>query len=166
VHIREESEIDRAAVLQVHREAFNRDAEAALVERLRADRFPQLSLVAEIDSVVVGHVLFSEAQLVFESEEKTIGALGPVAVLQSHRRRGVAESLIRHGLRLCWQRPWPAVIVLGNPAYYGRFGFSRADAWSIRCEFDVPSEAFMIVFSAHAISGPAAARYAPAFASV
>jgi putative acetyltransferase len=166
VHVRIESATDRAAVLQVHREAFRRDAEAVLVERLGVDQVPQISIVAEVDSVVVGHALFSEARLAFDSEEQVIGALGPVAVLRDHRRRGLAASLIREGLRLCWQRQWPAVIVLGNPAYYGRFGFKRADAWTIRCGLDVPAEAFMIAFAGEAIWGPATAKYASAFDSV
>jgi putative acetyltransferase len=164
--IRNETAPDHAAVLQVHRDAFGRDAEAALVDRLRRDDVARISLVTVAESIVIGHALFTEARLVFDSREKVVGALGPVAVSQPHRRRGVAQALITQGLGLCWERGWPAVIVLGNPAYYSRFGFARADAWSIRCELDVPPEAFMIAFASEPIQGPATAEYHPAFDDV
>jgi len=165
-NVRDETAPDHAAVLQVHRDAFGRDAEAALVDRLRRDDVAQISLVAVTQSIVIGHALLTEARLVFDSEEKIIGALGPVAVSQPHRRRGVAQALIARGLGLCWKRGWPAVIVLGNPVYYNRFGFTRADTWSIRCELDVPPEAFMIAFASEPIQGPATAKYDPAFDDV
>ena len=164
--LRREELADYAAILAVHRQAFEREGEALLVDRLARDQVDRMSLVAAIDSSIVGHVLFSEAQLIFDSQSISVGALGPIGVLHTHRRRGVAAALIRHGLGLCWQRGWPAVIVLGDPAYYGRFGFKRADAWAIRCELDVPPEAFMIAFAGEPIHGPAIARYHRAFASV
>jgi putative acetyltransferase len=165
-HVREERHADHQAVLRVHRDAFGREAEAALVERLRLESVPRISIIAESESLIVGHALFSEARLVSEVGETVIGALGPVAVVRQHRRRGVAASLIREGLSLCWRRGWPAVIVLGDPAYYGRFGFTRADTWSIRCSLDVPPEAFMVAFAADPVQGPATARYAAAFNDV
>jgi putative acetyltransferase len=165
-NVRHDTAADHAAVVQVHREAFGRDAEATLVDRLRRDDVARISLVAVMESIVIGHALFTEARLAFDSEETIVGALGPVAVSQRHRRRGVAQALIAGGLGLCWKRGWPAVIVLGNPAYYSRFGFTRADTWSIRCELDVPPEAFMIAFASEPIHGPATARYHPAFDDV
>ena len=166
MHVRHEHAADHAAVLAVQREAFGREGEASLVDRLERERVDRISIVAEIDASIVGHVLLSEAHLIVGPQAVSIGALGPVGVVRSHRRRGVGASLIRHGLALSWQQGWPAVIVLGNPAYYRRFGFERADTWSVRCELDVPAEAFMIVFAGEPIQGPAIARYHPAFASV
>jgi putative acetyltransferase len=166
VHIRPAQQTDHAMVLAVHREAFRREGEAALVDRLEREGVDRISLVAEVGSRVVGHVLFSEARLALDSQDLVIGALGPVGVLRDHQRHGIAAALIRRGLELSWERGWPAVIVLGDPAYYERFGFRRADAWSIRCELDVPAEAFMIAFAAEPVVGPATARYHAAFASV
>ena len=166
MHVRAEKQADHAAVLAIHREAFGREGEAMLVDRLEREQVDRVSVVAQVDSSVVGHVLFSEAQLILDLATIGVGALGPAGVLRAHQRRGVAAALIRHGLGLCWQRRWPAVIVLGDPAYYGRFGFKRADAWSIRCEFAVPPEAFMIAFAGEPVHGPAIARYHPAFANV
>lgn len=166
MQIRKEREEDLEAIRQVHREAFGRNEEAALVDRLRQDGGDSVSLVAEVETGIIGHVLFTEACLAPGSGTVAVGALGPIGVVPFWRRRGVAAALIREGLSLCWQQGWPAVIVLGDPAYYSRFGFARADAWCIRCEFDVPPEAFMILFRAAIIPGPAKARYHPAFGTV
>jgi putative acetyltransferase len=164
--LRTETVADHDAVRRVQREAFGREGEAALVDRLRRESVDPISLVAESDAGIVGHVLFSEARLEVGSNVFVIGALGPVGVLASERRHGIAAALIREGLQRCWARAWPAVIVLGNPAYYTRFGFSRADTWSIRCEFDVPPPAFMIAFAGAPIAGPGMAKYHSAFADV
>jgi putative acetyltransferase len=166
MHVREQTQADHATIFSVHREAFVRDGEAILVERLEREDVDRISLVAEVDESVVGHVLFSEAQLVLGSQAVGIGALGPIGVLRAHQRHGIGAAMIGRGLELCWQHGWPAVIVLGDPEYYGRFGFKRADAWSIRCEFNVPTEAFMIAFAGDPLRGPAIAKYHRAFASV
>ena len=163
--IRPETSTDLPTITRIHREAFRRDSEALLVDRLRHEHVAGVSLVAQVDDAVVGHVRFSQAQLVLGARSVDIGSLGPIGVLRSQRRRGIAAALIREGLDRCWRLGWPAVIVLGDPAYYGRFGFERADAWSIRCDLDVPAEAFMILFAATPIQGPAVAKYHPAFAT-
>jgi predicted N-acetyltransferase YhbS len=164
--VRAETLADHDAVRGIHREAFRRDGEAGLVDRLRAEGGPCVSMVATVDGRVVAHALFSQAHLEAGADVFRIGALGPVGVLGAFRRRGIAAALIREGLDRCWQLGWPLVIVLGNPAYYARFGFMRADAWAIRCEFDVPAEAFMLAHAGTPIHGPGVAKYHPAFADM
>jgi predicted N-acetyltransferase YhbS len=66
-------------------------------------------------------------------------------------------------LQRCWELGSSAVIVLGNRNFYGRFGFARADAWEIRCELQVPAEAFMIAWAGAPRRGPAVAKYHVAF---
>jgi putative acetyltransferase len=115
--MRLETPADRAAIRRVHLESFPTAAEADLVDQLRRDGDVVLSLVAEEGGVVTGHVLFSRMTAPF----RALG-LAPVAVLPDYRRRGIAARLIEDGLaRLA--ADWDAVFVLGDPAYYGRFGF-------------------------------------------
>jgi putative acetyltransferase len=115
---------------------------------------------------VVGHALFSPARIELQSGALDVGALGPVAVLPERQRGGVGSALIRAGLERCRALGLPAVIVLGHPEYYTRFGFRRADTWAIRCEFAAPPEAFLIAWSAPPANGPGTAKYHPAFAEV
>lgn len=166
VTIREEDATDHDGVRHVNGLAFPTHAEADLVERLRDEHAVCVSVVAVSQDAVVGHALFSHAHIELPSGPLAVGALGPVAVLPEQQRRGIGASLIRAGLERCWALGLPAVIVLGHPDYYPRFGFRRADTWAIRCEFDAPPEAFMIAWSATPSAGPAIAKYHPAFAEV
>ena len=113
-----ESPADIAAVRHVEAASFPTEAEADLVDDLRACGESAYSLVAMEAGAVVGHVLFSVLRAPFRAL-----ALAPLAVLPDWRRRGVAASLVRHGLALAEADGWRGVFVLGDPAYYGRFGF-------------------------------------------
>ena len=164
--IRPERASDRDGIHQVHCLAFPTPAEANLVSRLRDEGAVCASIVATLDDRVVGHALFSIAQLEFESDTLEIAALGPVGVLPDSQRRGVGDAMIRGGLERCKAGGLPATIVLGHPSYYPRFGFERADTWSIRCAYDVPPEAFMIAWTTTPVNGPGLAKYHPAFDAV
>jgi putative acetyltransferase len=136
--IREETPADHPAVREVNRLAFGQDDEANLVDALRAGRYTRLSLVAERDGVVIGHLLFS--RLPIESAAGTIEALAlaPVAVLPGRQRQGVGSRLIRDGLTMCRERGHRVVVVLGHVEYYPRFGFSTALAERLRSPFPGP----------------------------
>jgi putative acetyltransferase len=136
--IREETPADHAAVRELNRLAFGQEDEANLVDALRAGQYTRLSLVAERDGVVIGHLLFS--RLPIESAAGTVEALplAPVAVLPGHQRQGVASRLIRDGLMMCRQRGHRIVVVLGHAEYYPRFGFSAALAERLRSPFPGP----------------------------
>src|SRR5215204_5594172 len=127
VTIRPETPADAAAVDDVNRLAFGGDAEAALVAALRAGGYARVSLVAEADEQVVGHVLFS--RLPIEAGAGVVVealALAPLAVRPSFQRRGIGTRLVGAGLRACAGQGHRIVVVLGHPEYYPRFGFSAA----------------------------------------
>lgn len=152
--IREETAVDIPAIHQVNSAAFGRVDEAVLVDKLRGRGVFVLSLVAEVEGLVVGHVLFTpvvvEPKVQGTSEsamhrEWTAVALGPVAVLPSYQNQGIGDKLIRGGLAICLERGDDVVAVLGHPTYYPRFGFVPSVEYGITSEYNVPDEVFMIV---------------------
>jgi putative acetyltransferase len=126
VMIRTETAADREAVYQVHRLAFGREDESRLVEALQAGGYARVSLIAEADGELVGHVLFSELRIHTEGGVFPALSLTPLAVIPRHQRRGVGSALVRRGLELGREAGHRAVIVLGHAAYYPRFRFSAA----------------------------------------
>jgi predicted N-acetyltransferase YhbS len=146
IEIREEQAADHAAVYKLHQAAFGQDDEANLVDALRqGDAFiPALSLVAVIDDVVVGHILFTRIRIRNGSGEEIDSlALAPVAVLPAHQRCGIGGRLIRAGLAMARRLGHASCIVLGHQEYYPRFGFRPASAWAIKAPFDVSDDVFM-----------------------
>lgn len=144
IMVRLEAPADAAAVFHVNESAFGRPDEARLVERLRSTDTTLLSLVAEVNGRVVGHVLFTTVELKSENGASAGGAaLGPVAVLPDHQRQGIGDALIRDGLEMLRQMGQPFCVVLGHSSYYPRFGFQPTDLFGIRCQWDVPPEVFM-----------------------
>lgn len=140
--IRPETASDRAAVRAVNEAAFETSAEADLVEALRERAEPTFSLVAEEGGRVVGHILFSPVGLAGHPELGLFG-LAPMAVEPSLQRRGVGSALVRAGLEACAAAGGRAVVVLGHPEYYPRFGFRPASGFGLSCRWEVPDEAFM-----------------------
>lgn len=167
ITIRNEKTEDFANVYQVNELAFECKDEANLVERLRAVE-PHISLVAVKDGKVVGHIFFSEVSLEPENENfKAIG-LAPMAVLPEFQDQGIGSQLVKKGLVECKNQGYEAVVVLGHPEYYPRFGFSTAKEKGIDCEYDVPDEAFMILeLTPEALNGKSGTiKYRPEFAEV
>lgn len=122
--IRSETAADYAAIRQVNQRAFGQDGEAQLVDALRAGGYVRVSLVAEVDGQVVGHILFSDLPIACGTGTVPAVALAPMAVLPPWQRQGIGAALIRQGLEVCRAQGQRAVIVLGHPQYYPRFGFS------------------------------------------
>jgi putative acetyltransferase len=123
VEIREEAADEADAIDAVHLAAFGGPFEAALVRRLRADGLAVLSLVA-VEQGTVGHGLLSRLDVEVEGRTIRALALAPVAVKPEHQRLGIGTALIGRALGLARARSWQAVIVVGHPGYYPRFGFS------------------------------------------
>lgn len=109
---------DRAAIRAVETRAFGRPDEADLSAALLAGPTETLSLVAEEERRILGHLLFSR----LEGADRAL-ALAPLAVDPDFQRRHIGSGLVRQGLELARMRGWRAVFVLGEPDYYGRFGF-------------------------------------------
>ncbi len=126
---------ERATVRSINEAAFGRPDEAGLVDGLRAEGAVLLSLVAEMEGRIVGHSLFSRMWIDTSGGPVPATALAPMAVLPEHQRRGIGGRLIRHALDLLRARGEGAVIVLGHPGYYPRFGFSSEKARMIESPF-------------------------------
>jgi putative acetyltransferase len=167
MRIRPETESDRAAVRAVNRAAFETPAEADLVESLHRKAVSLISLVAEVEGGVVGHILFSPVSLAEHAHLKLMG-LAPMAVVPDHQRKGIGSALVRQGLARCKDLGYCAVVVVGHAQYYPRFGFVPAHRHGLRCEYDVPSDVFMVAeLEAGALKGASGVvRYDEAFAGV
>ena len=154
IEIREELPEDIPAIREVNRRAFGQDQEANIVAALRSNGAALLSLVAIVDGQIVGHIMYSPATIGAEERtaagdvsgvEVTGAGLAPMAVLPEHQRHGIGSKLIEAGTQKLRNSGYPFIIVLGHANYYPRFGFKSASTLGIRCEWDVPSEAFMIL---------------------
>lgn len=136
MNIRDEGTADRGAIHDLIRQAFGREAEAALVDALRRDGDIVGALVAEHDQKIIGHVVLSR----LISPDGSL-ALGPVSVLPERQRQGIGAALIRSCVEQAGKAEWEAIFVLGEPAYYERLGF-RAET-AIGFETPYPVHNFM-----------------------
>ena len=166
--IRAETEADHVAVRRVNERAFNRPGEADLVDALRKNAQPQISLVAELDGQVVGHIFFSPVLIESEASRFTALGLAPMAVLPEFQNQAIGSELVRRGLEECRSMGHDVVVVLGHPEYYPRFGFVPAKEKGLRCEYQVPDEVFMAVeLREGALAGrEGVVKYRPEFSDV
>ena len=145
--VRYESEEDIAGIREVHEQAFEQSLEADIVDALRKHCKDIMSLVAENDGKIIGHVLFSPAEILGPHGLLKGVALAPMAVLPDMQRKGVGLRLVKHGLVQLMRAGCPFIIVIGRPDYYTHFGFAPASEYGIKCQWDkVPDEAFMILW--------------------
>ena len=167
MRVRPETQADRAAVRAVNEAAFETRAEADLVEALRRSDISLVSLVAEVEGEVVGHILFSPVSLP-EHDHLNLVGLAPMAVVPDYQRKGIGSALVREGLARCKDLGFCAAVVVGHAEYYPRFGFVPADRYGLRCEYDVPADVFMVAeLEAGALNGASGlVRYDSAFAGV
>ncbi len=145
IKIRQEKPEDIPQIYAVIEKAFKRDAEAKLADKLRQACADHLSLVAEVDGTVVGHIMFTP---VLVKNGKTIPGMGlaPMSVLPSKQRKGIGKLLVKSGVDILREKGCPFIIVLGHPDYYPRFGFQPASRFNIKSQWEeVPDEAFMIL---------------------
>lgn len=169
LHIRPAHDGDRAALGDIHRTAFGQPLEAQLVEALLNGRYNRISLVAEVEGQIVGHVLLTELRLDSpplppSSLAVRALALAPLAVSPTHQRQGVGSALVRAALDEARERGWRLVFVLGEPEYYGRFGFTSDRAAQFQCVY--ACAAFMAI-ALHADAAPnGTLEYAPPFAEL
>ncbi|MGQ0601527.1 MAG: GNAT family N-acetyltransferase [Anaerolineales bacterium] len=143
--IRPQNSTDCAAIRLVNENAFGGTGEANVIEALRERGQVTFSFVAEVENRIAGHILFSPVTL--ETKHGSFGglSLAPLAVLPEFQRRGIGAQLARAGLDECRRLNCAFVVVLGHPDYYPRFGFERASKYGLRCEWEVPDPAFMVI---------------------
>jgi putative acetyltransferase len=161
VVIRSRAPADDPAIAAINDSAFGSTGESKLVQALRDAGLAAIELVAAEPSVV-GHVLFSRLDVTVGERAVRALALAPVAIRPDRQRNGIGSALIRRGLDLARAEGWEAVIVLGDPAYYARFGFSAAAARHLQAPFS--GDAFMaLALRPGALEGRGRVVYPPAF---
>jgi putative acetyltransferase len=147
IKIRGEQERDVEVIRRVHETAFGREAEAQIVDALRANGRLVLSLVAEVEGAVVAHVALSPATVQLPTRVVETLALGPVAVLPGFQRRGIGAGLIQESFDECRKLGHTLIFLLGHPSYYPRLGFGPAKPLGVRWSGDAGDgvcEPFMV----------------------
>jgi len=131
--IRREKHSDYKAIYDLVKDAFPTEAEAKLIDQLRIDGTAVISMVAVIDNNLVGHIMMSKMSAPF----RALG-LGPLAVAATHRQKGIGGRLIVSALEEAKKEKWQCVFVLGNPAFYKKFGFDPETASGFKCRYSGP----------------------------
>lgn len=138
ITIRNETAADNALTEALALAAFAPDVRVAeLVRKLRTSEslIPELNLVAEVNGVLAGHLMFSQATI---TSGHTVGLLSPLGVLPNYQRRKVGTTLVQYALNWLRKSSFPVVVLEGVPAYYPRFGFMSAHAMGIEPPFPLP----------------------------
>ena len=164
VQVRPEVAADVPQIRDVNIQAFGASTEADLVDELRQQAQPLISLVADDGGALVGHIMFSPVTLLPHPDLPIMG-LAPMAVVPARQRHGIGSALVREGLGRCRQLDAAAVIVLGHVEYYPRFGFAPASRFGLRSEYPVPDDVFMALeLRRDSLKGKSGTiRYHPAF---
>ncbi|WP_028498576.1 GNAT family N-acetyltransferase [Microvirgula aerodenitrificans] len=166
-YVRDETPADAGAIAAVVTAAFDGHpysdgTEAALVTRLRAAGALSASLVAVDESgEVIGHV--SSSPVVLDADTGGWEGLAPLSVHPDHQRRGVGSALVQALFGRLRAQGAAGVVVLGDPAYYHRFGFAARDG--LRCEFDVPAGHFMAMALTASVVPAAIVHFHPVIAA-
>lgn len=141
--IRTEIGVDAASIDSLLRRCFPTSAEAELVQQLREDGLLTLGVVATDDEgQVLGYAAFSPVTLA-EEDRQWVG-LAPLAVDESVRKQGLGKQLIYEGLDTLNELGYAAVVVLGDPAYYGRYGFEPAARYGLHSRWQESEAAFQV----------------------
>lgn len=165
VVIRVEQPSDIPHIRDIVAHAFGQRGEADLVDRLRADGDALISLVAVAEGgELVGHILFSRLPIEGAKGRVTeAAALAPLAVRPEHQRRGVGSALTKAGIRACTARGLPAIVVVGDPRFYQRFGFSAAAARGLQSPYAGDACMALELKPGALLANPGTVRYANAF---
>lgn len=141
VTIREATNNDLGAVLDIERRAFGQDTEAELVRELMVDASaaPRLSLLAIAEGQPVGHVLFTSVEVVGAEPRVRASILAPLAVVPEAQRKGAGSNLVEDGLDRLERAGAEMVFVLGDPRYYSRFGFTPAGRSGLEAPYALPA---------------------------
>jgi putative acetyltransferase len=143
--IRKEQPEDIHRIRQINLEAFETEAEANLVDTLRRSGIPYISLVYEENNELKGHIFFTPVELERDRSGLQIIGLGPMAVDPKFQNQGIGSLLVKAGIERCRSSRYDAIVVLGHPNYYPRFGFEPSIKYGIKSDYEVPDEAFMVL---------------------
>jgi len=152
VLIRKENLKDFKAVFNLIKEVFKTEnksdhKEQFLVERLRNSStfIPELSLVAEIDGTIVGHILLAKLKIARNKQEFDSLVLAPVSVLPKFQGKGIGGQLIKQAHIVAKELGYHSVVLLGHEQYYPKFGYQQASLFGIELPFDAPKENCMVI---------------------
>ncbi len=150
--LRRENKSDHPAVSSVIEKAFKNvefadNTEQFLVERLRkSDAFiPELSMIAEIDGKIVGHILLTKLKIKNDTKEFDSLALAPVSVLPEFQGKGIGGKLIVESHKKAKKLDYKSIVLLGHEKYYPRFGYEQTDKYGIELPFEAPKENCMVI---------------------
>ena len=152
IYIRKENQTDYNAVFELIEKAFEKLAlsdhrEQFLVQRLRKSTafIPELSMVAEIENKIVGHILLTKLKIKNGQDEFDSLALAPVSVLPEYQGKGIGGILIQEAHKKARELGHQSIVLLGHEKYYPKFGYKQADNFGIELPFDVPKENCMAI---------------------
>lgn len=151
ITLRKETKKDFPEIRKVNDIAFGRKAESKLIDLLRQkDEFvADLSIIAEHNEQIVGHILFTPVKIVSGSESFQTLCLAPMSVLPEFQQKSIGKLLVTQGLQVAKDLGYKSVVVLGHPSFYPKFGFEPASKWEIKSPFPAPDEAFLAIELAH-----------------
>lgn len=148
IKIRQEIPSDRKKIFELIKNTFvqaqHTDGdEHNLVDRLRESTafIPELSLVAEYNNEIIGHILFSKIKV----GDSVQLALAPLSVATKYQKLGIGSNLIQEGHKIAKTMGYEYSILLGYPSYYSKFGYKPAHIFGIKSPFDVPKEFYMAI---------------------
>jgi len=161
--VRAEQSVDKDAIYAVTKAAFDTDAEARLIDMLRGDGDLLFSHVADEKGKIMGHIALSPMQAVADDRPVRALGLGPVAVAPERQRSGIGSQLMNASVRWARHNDWQLIILLGDPRYYCRFGFSADAAKPFASPYAGPY--FQALWLDESLQTPQSGRadYAPAF---
>ena len=142
IQVRQENTEDYSAIDVVHLSAFEGDDEVGLIDSLRESSgfVPQLSLVAEFNGRIVGHILMTRVRLLKGKDSIDILALAPMAVVPSQSHRGIGSELVKAAVEKARALDYKGIVVVGEPEFYRRFNFEPASKWDLHTNLPVSSE--------------------------
>ncbi len=150
--IRQETPTDFPFVFVLIKEAFKNEpfsdfTEQFLVERLRksATFIPELSMVAELEGEIIGHIILTEIKIVNDFQSFDSLALAPVSIKPDYQNKGIGGQLILQAHAKAIELGYKSVVLLGHKDYYPRFGYEKASKFAIKLPFDVPDENCMAI---------------------
>lgn len=145
--IKDYNEVEKVVEESFKTAEFSDKDEHNLVRRLRNSNefIKELSLIAEEENKILGHVLLTKALIKAESTYYETLALAPLAVLPEYQKSGIGKNLMNKAIERARELGYKSIVVLGHENYYPKFGFEKASKYGVKAPFEVPDEAYMIL---------------------